>query len=79
MRNLGEVLNRVLEEVPESEVSLRRRLRRVYESSCFTAPEEMQGRWMEAQTILAEEASGSGDWQNDIRRIWNGLEEQRVL
>jgi hypothetical protein len=77
-RELTEVIDRILAEIPsETHASLRADLGAVRSSAAFAAPEVMGGWWRRAQDCLVQHV-GVPDpnvpWQVRVSRIFSGRE-----
>ena len=72
MRNLVDVIELMLAEIPPSEESLLLELRSLRQSCCFTAPEQMKMRWQTgAETLQAHFGDApNSDWQKRVVNIW---------
>lgn len=52
MRNICEVIQNVIDCIPEVEEDLRHRFRKLFESCFYTSPEMLQSRWRDGTHIL---------------------------
>ena len=73
-RILGEVIDAMLVEVPETEYELRRRLTSVRQNSCYAAPEVMVAHWQRTQDILISciGIPCPDNWQMRVAKIFSG-------
>lgn len=78
MRNLIEVVDRLLEVIPLSEERLRLVLKDRQDSATYTSPETMGLRWTEVACVLEDEfvvddkepVFEPGSWQQKVFDIW---------
>lgn len=79
MRNLGEVIDRMLEVVPESAAELRLHLTWLRRDISYKAPEQMLLGWNSCKLIL-ESCIGppETDWEKKIQRIFNDTERDTM-
>lgn len=82
-RDLIEVLDRVLEVIPESEGELRNGLQKVRSSAGYTAPEAIASRWIEAADVFAEhlpaDTNVMSDWQARVAELWLDTPIEKLL
>ena len=71
-RNLGDVIDAMLVEIPEQETDLRDELGRCKTDSGFTAPEMMQQHWVTTANVLQDHLGGvdSPKWVRKVVSIW---------
>ncbi len=72
MRNLTEVIQQMLAEIPASEESLKAGLRDVRSSAETASPEMMPFWWREAAQTLEDNIpqDAQEEWQNKLVGIW---------
>lgn len=75
MRNLVEVIDNIIEEIPFTEGQLLDRLQDQKNSICYAAP-EMIGFWWNqvADTLWDEIGEPTLDWQIKVAKIFSGTE-----
>ena len=77
MRKLADVIDRLLEEIPESQVRLIRCLANIQDSATYTPPEQMSFRWRQCQEVLFEELGydkvEEDGWLKNVQEIWMGI------
>lgn len=66
MRNIDEVIDQVLTQIPTEEVALRASLQRVKSDARYRAPEQLLLSWERGQTVFEHES----------KERWNGDESQ---
>ncbi len=75
-RVLADVLEEVIELVPEEQEQLRKRLTSVRESALYTAPEDMAQRWRAGHSVLFDVLSAAGKgangWCLQVANVWSG-------
>lgn len=75
-RRIDDVIDQVLELVPEDEKTFRVRLERVQFNAGFVAPEIRGKCWREGQAVMLEhlphDPSKLNDWQRKVVAIWKG-------
>lgn len=78
MRNIGEVIDKMMEKVPESEEELRSQMIRVKRAAGYTPPEMSTGPWNElasvCQRYLGEPPYEVGSWKEGVLKAFNGVE-----
>ena len=78
MRNLYDVIRKILEVIPETEIKLIIDLRKVRNSLLYSAPELQHMWWNETYNILCDEVFNEDfnedDWHGKVRRIFVGEE-----
>jgi hypothetical protein len=78
MREIVDVINDVLEVVPETETKLRLELAHLRESACYAPPEGVPGLWRRGSQVLTEllgprmETEPAGSWCLRVAAIWSG-------
>lgn len=75
MRNLVEVIDQMLEKIPESENSFLSSLEAIRTSTLFSAPETIRIRWKEVSINLAEfmeDKLQTEGWKREVQEIWMG-------
>lgn len=74
MRDLADVLDRMLAVIPESEDDLRAMLKGIRSSVGYTAPEVMPELWRATQHQLQSKLGGPATtpWHFDVVTIWSG-------
>ena len=75
-RNISDVIERVVAELPAGHADLRRRLIRLSQDVWFTPPESMGVRWRQLCDMLTDElpTTPAEPWQQRISRIVRGEE-----
>ena len=70
-REFGDVVRRIIDQVPAEETTLRGRLDRLRYNASYTAPEDMRRRWVELAAVLGEALPEppAHPWQEKIGRI----------
>lgn len=75
MRNLVEVIDNIIEEIPFTEGQLIDRLQDHKSSVSFAAPELITFWWNEvADTLWQEIGEPTLDWQVKVAKIFSGIE-----
>lgn len=78
MRNIGEVIDKMVEKVPDGEEELRQQLDRVKKAAGYTPPEMMTGPWNElaavCQRCMGQPPYEVGSWKENVLKVFNGLE-----
>jgi hypothetical protein len=73
VRNLSEVIDAMLAEVPETETALVAGLKRIKQSIGYVAPEGMTIWWRNTQSMLVNEVGvPKCDWQDRVANIFVG-------
>lgn len=73
MRDIHEVIDRVVAAIPERYAEVRDRLKRCSEDAFYTPPELMIEAWWKATQVLADHAMEfDADTLQRTRDIWNG-------
>ncbi len=79
MRDLCEVIDKMLEVIPEDQTILREKLIDHYETAMITPPEMILFRWNEVGDTLYRYVFSDFypeiGWQDKIERIWTGDED----
>jgi hypothetical protein len=71
MRELNEVIEQILAEVPSDQEALVARLKSVHSSAMTAAPEMMPMWWRETAQLLSENLPMlEKEWQNKVYEIW---------
>lgn len=83
MRDLCEIIDRMLEVIPEDQTILREKLESHYESVMLSPPEMILFQWNEVGDTLYQfvfsDFYPEVEWQDKIERIWTGDEDQDEL
>lgn len=77
MRDLCEVIDRIIEIIPDSETSTISKLKRVQNDCRYTAPELIPLKWQSVYEILCDyvfdpHTLGKDTWQEKVRKIFVG-------
>lgn len=75
MRQLDQVIDQMLAEIPQEEKDLREGLEHVKYKCGYRAPEMAKESWTEAAWMLADRFGGEdpdSDWGKKIQAIWLG-------
>lgn len=76
MRDLVEVLDAIIAEIPASETRALTSIKAVQASAKFTAPEIMSARWNQAAAILEHDiGEPKEDWQKKVAAIFCGRDD----
>lgn len=78
MRNLVEVIDQMMEKIPETESEIRIRFAAIRISVCFAAPESMPLHWSGCQKLLIDyfpDPTNLLDWQQEVVNIFTGKEQ----
>lgn len=74
MRDLVQVIDLMLAEVPAEEKVFRERLLDCRSSAAYSAPELMGCRWRATANVLLEELGAEpkpeGTWQRRVKEVW---------
>lgn len=73
IRDLPEVIGRLLAIIPAEETEFRSKLQWVAERAIYTAPEIMRQRWHDAQLVISHSLpplAHLSDWQRKVVAIW---------
>lgn len=76
-RDLGEVINKMLEHIPASEEDFRSELESCLESFKWTSPETVPLRWKSTAEALEDNMPEQGnfnEWQQKIYNVWMDME-----
>lgn len=74
MRNLSDVVDKMLEVIPSEKESLRDQLKATKQSSLFAAPEIQSSFWNNCAGILNREIGDPvEDWQKKVASIFSGV------
>ena len=79
MRNLDQVISRMLTHIPTSEEGLRTELRSIGESFLYSSPEMVPHWWQKGAKALAEhfgEEQPKDGWPAEVVGVWMGDYEQ---
>ncbi len=76
-RDLGEVVDQMLEHVPEEEKTLRSNLGEIRRRVGYTAPELMQGMWVATHSILVkglctDDMDKLDGWKLEVAKVFKG-------
>ena len=76
MRQIGDILDKILEVIPETSSSLKDQLKSILESSKFSPPESQHLWWTETARVLIEafppDATDWAPWQTQVQKIYMG-------
>ena len=79
MRDLCEVIDKMLEVIPEDQTILREKLFDHYEAVMITPPEMILFRWNEVGDTLFQYIFSDFypeiEWQSKVEKIWTGDED----
>ena len=78
-RNITEVIDQMLLEIPHSEFSLRQELEMVKANAAFAAPEMMRKYWEQGSIVLQHylpHPSKLNEWQTKVANIWMNKETE---
>lgn len=72
MRNIYDVINEMLLEIPKTEQGIIKALKKLQDSVCYTAPEVMIYRWGSGADILYTYFGDNPkeEWQQKVVKIW---------
>ena len=75
MRNVWDVIDSIIDVVPDEELDLIRELRAIHSSSIFAAPELQGDMWARLQTVLIKRVGlnfdPAGCWRSDVEAIFS--------
>lgn len=76
MRDITDVINRMLAIAPLREMVLRDNLRKVAKDTAYTAPEAVNARWRDLAWVFSERFEGAEmpDWGHAMGRILAGID-----
>ena len=73
MRNLSDVIEKMLKTIPTEAQTLRSRLGALQRTSQYAAPEEQSRLWRGAQQILTSEIGKPTEkWQKEVANFFSG-------
>jgi hypothetical protein len=76
MRDLPQLIDKLLEIIPETEAVLRAELRCTHASASFSSPEMMSTWWNEAGMTLLQHLGTppwEEEWKDMVSKIWRGV------
>lgn len=75
MRDITEVIDKMLEKIPSEEAELRASLESVKYKAAYTAPEMARRHWADGAEILMRRFGEVLDlpWQEEVCDIWQGV------
>ncbi len=80
MRNIAEVIDQMLKQIPEEEVAIRAALLDNYDSICYAAPEMIPTWWQEVGSTLSYHIlKPFKPWEITVISIWTTLSEEEVI